>query len=143
MAKFRFTKSIPLYVRKHLRKVVFLIEQDIGTTTGLMISVCNGTCIGFAGKVDEAWGAFSIYQNARPKIHMAGHPHEHALHKFFNNKRDLAFLSAVLVHELVHFEQFKSGKKVQERGVKIRMKNLLQKHDLSPDCFSAALLLTV
>jgi predicted SprT family Zn-dependent metalloprotease len=42
------------------------------------------------------------------------------------NREWPAFLTEIIAHELAHYEQFRDGRKLQERGIAVRTRTLVQ-----------------
>lgn len=98
------------------REAVEIIATITKIEHQLPVLVVPAPCIDFAGKV-----AFGVFVSKPLGICVAGElPDE----LFDEEER---FFISTLVHEIAHYEQFRDGKKLQERGVPRRTNTLTNK----------------
>jgi hypothetical protein len=116
-------RPCPWRVRRAVSSVLPAVQAWAGDGPGpaLVIIVCPGVVIRCPdGRF--GWGTFTTpAKGQRPVIHLAAHKHDRRA----SDGQHVFRVLTTLAHELAHYEQWREGIKVQERGVAVRAKRIL------------------
>src|SRR5688572_7071111 len=105
-----FKRGVSREVRKALREFFRNVQEVVRFEHELPVIVLPTSVIGIDRKACD--GGFCIW-GGQPRLVIGGEvDHEHDY--------TLAAILDTAAHELAHYEQFRDGRKLDERGVKVR-----------------------
>lgn len=120
--KLEFIKSIPYQTKRHIRVMVDMVKGHIKLNHPLTVRVVPAQVIG-TQEVGFGFGLFEYDKKGKDlTIMLSGHQLPDLQYDEW-----IEMIMEALCHELAHYEQFRDGKKVQERGVRVRARNLMKK----------------
>lgn len=124
MLHLRIIDGVPRYVAREAERFVSLVQLVVRVEHAVLVDVVPAFVV-TDPQGRHAFGLFYFERYNEPSIAVAGdlrpivakHGRGEALEMF----RD------TLAHELAHYEQWRDGRKVQERGVNVRAKSIVRK----------------
>lgn len=125
--RLRFYPGVPADVRRELKSFARWLRSEIGFTHPVMVTVSHKPAVPGPG-----WAAFWAPDNWQPgdalKIYIGGGVVDFLEHvEEIPRKEGLQFVCENLAHEIVHYEQWRDGRELVERGVNLRAGNLYRK----------------
>lgn len=115
-----FIKPIPRETRKHILAMVEMVRSEFDVQDDMLIRVTPSYVVG-DGKDGYGFAAF-VVNKGDVKIYLAGHQVPDMTYSEW-----LEVLMESLCHELAHYEQYRDGKEIQERGVAVRTKSIMRR----------------
>jgi len=76
---------------------------------------------------EGGYGFAAFAWRPTPRVFLAGDVKEIAAGTSMDHQEALEMLEESFIHELVHYEQWRDGRKIQERGVAVRTRNIHRK----------------
>lgn len=125
--RLRFYPGVPADVRKELKGFARWLRNHIGFSHAVIATISHKPAVPGPG-----WASFWAPDNWQPgdalRIYVGGgivdflqHVHE------VPRKKALQAVCENLAHEIVHYEQWRDGRDLTERGVNLRAANLYRK----------------
>lgn len=113
----RFQRGVPTDVRELVLDTLplFTVRHRLAVVVTSGIYICN------------AGGWFSEKLRGRPRIAVAGGVSRRMRHFSESRRVALAEVGRIVIHEFVHYEQFRDGRVLTERGVDSRAVALLRR----------------
>lgn len=124
MLKAQFIVPIPKKkTRQHVAKLVALVNKGFDFKHSITLIVVPAQVVGDPKNGEPCgFGAFDYRDEKDLKIWLAGHQLPDLEYDEW-----LEALTSNLAHELAHYEQYRDGKTIQERGVEVRAKRLVER----------------
>lgn len=121
-------RGVNSQVKRLARNITNWFSTECDVEHWLPVSVVSQPVL----KVDSNRTAFGVFRyrhgaNEHPHIFVAGGLYLWLKSEGESKQDALDQFGWVLMHELVHYEQFRDGRPVQERGVNLRAKNLYRR----------------
>lgn len=124
MIELKFYQDIPTI--KALQGTIKALEKIVDTEKHeIRVRLLHSPCISMDEKGEMIQSMFFV-SNKQPWINLALDLKEYAMFNATSEAAAYDSLEESLIHELCHYEQFRDGKKLTERGVKIRSENILK-----------------
>lgn len=117
----------------HVRRIVVAIQAISPDRHGVAVFVVGWPTVSsiHEGEMTVAFGFFVEDRGGSPAIYLAGEmPEDYGMTRQEWWDRELP---ETVAHEWAHYEQYRDGREVQERGVAVRARSLLRKASASPD----------
>jgi hypothetical protein len=113
-----YTKPIGRVTQRRMRELIPAIPSDL-LRHRLRIRVVPAKVVG-DGKSGFGFGCFRVVRRA-PEIWLAGERPERTV----TDAEWAEMLTTTFAHELAHYEQWRDGRPLQERGVAVRARSIV------------------
>lgn len=119
MVTLEFIQPIPKETRGLFSNLIERAKERFDFKHPIIVQVVPAAVIKDAVSGDIGFGCFDYQNKKKLQIVIAGHKLPE-----FSDEEWPDILIENFCHELAHYEQFRGGKKVQERGVRVRVRSL-------------------
>lgn len=117
---FHFEKGVPTWTRNFVQSVCRKMESITDIRHDVLVYVVPSTAVTF-NNTGCGFGCFTHRVKGKPAIILAGRRlPEIPVAEWVDHLTD------TIIHEIVHYEQFRDEKPITERGVAVRIKNLIR-----------------
>jgi len=123
----RVIEGVPAYVAREAQRFAAKVAHVVRIEHPLMVEVVPAEVL-TDGHKGYGFGLFYFDKLSIPSIALAGDLR--SIVTECGKSEALGHLRQTFAHELAHYEQWRDGRKVQERGVEVRARNIVRLCDL-------------
>lgn len=118
-------KGVPAWAAKEIKRTMPLLKNVVEVSHWLPVRLVPAPTVSVIEDQQCGFGVFVAFGDERPQICLAGNLRGYM--KDYNlDRRDVAWwIVENLVHELVHYEQWRDGRVGSHRGVDRRVRKIM------------------
>jgi hypothetical protein len=123
MLHLRVIDGVPGYVAREAERFAGLVQLVVKVEHGVLVKVIPAQRV-VDENGDPQLGLYYL-ETAQPTIALAGDLRKEVVE--YGKTNALEMFRDTFAHELAHYEQWRDGRPVQERGVNVRARNIVRK----------------